>query len=211
MTRLIVVAEGQSEGVFITQILRPHLEEHGLGRILVFAPVLRGHYTFASLKKFVLNCLGARDSVVVTTMIDLYKIAPDLPGLEKSLDDAPPQQRVQYLERRLSEEIDYRRFRPYIQLHEFEALVLTDLAVLAEQYPKLEKDLKELGARLRKQFPTPEHVNRVTPPSRRILQVAPEYDKKLDGVAALAKIGLPTLRARCPHFGDWCNFLETVG
>lgn len=209
MTRLIVVAEGPSEAAFIKQILRPHLEECQPGCAAIVASVLRGHYTFAGLKKHLLNCLSARDSVVVTTMIDLYKIAGDIPGLEKSLD-GPPQQRVLHLEKRLSGEVGDRRFRPYIQLHEFEALLFTDLGILAEQYPQLRNDLKELDERLKKEFQTPEEINRLTPPSRRIRQVVQDYDKILNGVTALSKIGLPALRARCPHFGEWCDFLESV-
>jgi hypothetical protein len=209
MTRLIVIAEGFTESEFIRQILKPHLERSQ--PVQLFAPILRGTFAFAKLKKLILGCLKAQDSPVVTTMIDLYEIARDMPGLEKSLDDAPPQQRVLHLEKRLSEEIGDRRFRPYIQLHEFEALVLTDLMGLAEQYPKQRRDLKDLGDRLNKEFPTPEDVNRITPPSHRIRQIVPEYDKILDGVAALTKIGLPALRARCPHFREWCDFLETVG
>ena len=50
MTRLIVVAEGQSEFAFIRQILKPHLEGRKPGRVGVSALRLSGHYTFARLK-----------------------------------------------------------------------------------------------------------------------------------------------------------------
>ena len=211
MTRLYAIAEGQSEAAFITQILKPHLEDRRAGLVEVFAPRLSGHHTFARLSWEVRNCLGKPDAdTVVTTMIDLYRIARDFPGLTEPLNDAPAQKRVLHLEGRFNEEIGDRRFRPYIQVHEFEALLLTNLTVLADQYPTFRKELKELAERLNKQFGTPEEVDRDMPPSRRILQVVPEYDKILDGVAALTKIGLPALRARCPHFAEWCNFLETV-
>ena len=211
MTRLIVVAEGQSEFAFIRQILKPHLEERKPGRVGVSALRLSGHYTFARLKNDIQGCLRTPDpDLVVTTMIDLYKIPADFPGVKEPMNDAPPRQRVVHLEVRFAESIDDRRFRPYIQLHEFEALLFTDLGILAEQYPALRKDLKELDERLTKQFQTPEEINRLTPPSYRIRQIVPDYDKILDGVNALARIGLPALRARCPHFGEWCDFLESV-
>lgn len=212
MIRILVIAEGKSEAEFITRILSPHLEERQPGRVGVSAIRLSGHYTFPRIRNDVRRCLRTPDPhVAVTTMIDLYKIAGDFPGLKGFMDDMPPRQRVLDLEQRFAESIDDRRFRPYIQLHEFEALVLTDLTALAEQHPKQQKELEELGARLSKQFATPEDVNRITPPSYRILQVVPEYNKVLDGVAALTRIAHPALRARCPHFGEWCDFLETVG
>jgi hypothetical protein len=58
MTRLIVVTEGQSEAAFIKRILGPHLEERQPERVLVVASILRGHYTFTSLKKHLKDCLA---------------------------------------------------------------------------------------------------------------------------------------------------------
>jgi hypothetical protein len=143
-------------------------------------------------------------------MIDLYKIAGDIPGVKDTLNDSRPRQRVVHLEEQFAQSIGDHRFHPYIQLHEFESLLFTDLGILSEQYPALRKEIEELDERLKKHFQTPEEINRLTPPSYRIRQVVPDYDKILDSVTALSKIGLPALRTRCPHFGQWCNFLESV-
>lgn len=96
-----------------------------------------------------------------------------------------------------------------LQLHEFEALLLADIELLANQYPNRRTALRGLARRLRKS--SPEHVNRRTPPSRRIRQVVPEYDKAVAGVAGVERIGFDVLRERCGHFGEWLDKLESFG
>jgi len=85
MTRLYVVCEGLTEVNFVTQILKPHLEDRNPTATVVGAPNLRGHYTYAQLKKFVKNLLGPPGSpVAVTTMVDLFKVPQDYPGLAEA-------------------------------------------------------------------------------------------------------------------------------
>jgi hypothetical protein len=101
-------------------------------------------------------------------------------------------------------------FIAYLQRHEFEALLLADLTVLAEQHPNRRKSIHQLVVRLNKKFPSPERINRINPPSRRIEDVVPEYSKTVDGPITTGRIGLSKLRERCPHFGDWLSRLEEV-
>ena len=209
MIRLYVVCEGLTEVNFVTTILKPHLEARTPDQIAISAPNLKGHCTYARLKKFVRNLLHSpAHAVIVTTMIDLFEIAGDFPGTSDPYDDKPGEHRVQYLEQCCSEDIGDERFLPYLQLHEFEALVLTDLDALAEQYPNQRNEIHELAKRLR-DLP-PEQVNRLSPPSRRIKQSVPEYSKTVGGLATVVRIGLSTLRARCPHFGPWIDCLENL-
>jgi Domain of unknown function (DUF4276) len=212
MIRLYVMAEGLTEANFVSQLLKPHLELRMPGGVAVRAPRLDGHYTYAGLKKDARRLLGAAGSgVVVTTMIDLFKIARDFPGISDPANAAPPQERVRHLEERCRADFGDERFVPYIQLHEFEALVLSDLPVLAEQHPNRRRAIRELAARLDRKFESPEHVDRLEPPSYRIRAVVPEYQKAVDGVITTTKIGLSKLRQRCQHFGGWLDALERVG
>ena len=90
MTRLYIVCEGLTEVNFVTQLLKPHLEAPDPLRLTVGAPNLRGHYTYAQLKKFVKNLLATPSSpVAVTTMVDLFKIPGDYPGIAEASDEAP--------------------------------------------------------------------------------------------------------------------------
>ena len=58
----------------------------------------------------------------------------------------------------------------------------------------------------------PELINdgQDTAPSKRILKKIPEYDKATAGVRIVGRIGLPTLRAKCPHFNEWLYQLEEL-
>jgi hypothetical protein len=115
MTRLLVAAEGLTEVNFVTQILKPYLEERAPDRIVLNAPNLRGYRTYAGLKKFVKNLLASPGSAaIVTTMIDLFKIPRDFPGLAEA-NHEESDQRVRHLERCFTEEIGDRRFFAYLQ------------------------------------------------------------------------------------------------
>lgn len=54
-------------------------------------------------------------------------------------------------------------------------------------------------------FPTPEHVNNSeqTAPSKRILQLYPEYQKVTDGTIIAKSIGINKMIEKCQHFADW--------
>ena|SRR5437899_1084856 len=80
-TRLYVVSEGRTEANFVRDILAPHIESRWPERLTVQAPNLRGHCTYAELKKLTRALLGNPDgAVLVTTMIDLFKLPRDFPG-----------------------------------------------------------------------------------------------------------------------------------
>jgi hypothetical protein len=210
VTRLYVVCEGLTEVNFVAQLLKPHLEAIDPLRLTVGAPSLKGHYTYAQLKKFVKNLLGPPSSLAaVTTMVDLFKIPADYPGIANAADEAPVA-RVHRLEHECTEDIGDRRFFSHLQLHEFEALLLADLTVLVKQHPNRRKEISDLAAHLDSNFESPEHVDRVRPPSYWIKDAVPEYNKTVDGPITAYEIGLPTLRERCPHFGRWLQHLEDL-
>lgn len=83
-------------------------------------------------------------------------------------------------------------FIPYVQLHEFEALLLADPERLVSLYPD-KKNKKPSSA-----------------PSKRIIKYIPEYEGQKAQVAPLVveDIGLLRLRERCSHFSDWITKLE---
>src|SRR5258706_9889988 len=112
------------------------------------------------------------------------------------------------MERFLYEDIQDPRLIPYLQLHEFEALILTDVRCLVKYYPHSEEGLVKLANAIEKQFKSPEEVNRMTPPYGRITMVVPEYQKALFGIAAVSDLGLERIRSGCKHFHSWLQRLE---
>ena len=107
--------------------------------------------------------------------------------------------------------MDDRRFIPYIQLHEFEALILSNPAKLNHDYLEYERPITELTKSIEGMNPELINDDPNTAPSKRILSCIPEYNKTVAGVAIAELIGLPILREKCRHFNDWLTQLEELG
>lgn len=95
-------------------------------------------------------------------------------------------------------------------MHEFEALLFSDCAALAEVVgrPHLAAEFQ----RIRDQFESPEQIDDgpITAPSKRILAIVPEYRKTVDGILVASRVGLERFRAACPHFNHWMTRVERV-
>lgn len=100
----------------------------------------------------------------------------------------------------------------YLQLHEYEALLFSDLE--AFRYADVPtRTINSWQAQLAT-FAGPEDVNnsRQTAPSKRLIAGWPRYEhaKPQFGVLVAERIGLPTIRAKCPRFNDWISRLEAL-
>jgi hypothetical protein len=211
MTRLYVVSEGLTETSFVRDILAPHVEQRRPARLAVHAPNLRGKCAYAEVKKLILALLGnPATEVFVTTMIDLYKLPGDFPGYAECSGHEDARKRVEEMERFLSKDVPDRRFVPHLQLHEFEALILTDAPNLAKYYPNRKDELGKLARTVERDFRSPEEVNRIAPPSWRIRTAVPEYQKAIFGISAVADLGLERIRGQCKHFDAWLQRLERL-
>ena len=121
-------------------------------------------------------------------------------------------QKVQTVERALSADINDERFIPYIQLHEFEALLFTDVDKLDDSIVSLTQHRSQI-TRLRQiieEFPDPEDINDGvnTAPSKRLLALYTGYQKNVVGPLVAEEIGLAALRAKCAHFNSWILIME---
>jgi hypothetical protein len=63
---------------------------------------------------------------------------------------------------------------------------------------------------IRNAFPTPEDIDErpELAPSKRILNLLPDYRKPVAGPLIVRHIGLATLRQECPHFNQWISRIE---
>lgn len=106
------------------------------------------------------------------------------------------------------------RFIPYVQLHEFEALLLADAGKIATYYIENVRESQQL-ALLAGTVRSPELIDdgQHTAPSKRIASLIPAYagEKPTAGPQIAAAIGLSAIRAKCPHFDAWLRKLETLG
>ncbi len=103
------------------------------------------------------------------------------------------------------------RVIPYLQLHEFEALVMACLPNLEDLYDAPDQ-LAGL-ARLRTEVASmqPEDINdsRDTAPSKRLMSRILGYSKTQHGPDVIERAGLAHVRSQCPRFNNWLTQLES--
>lgn len=101
------------------------------------------------------------------------------------------------------------RFIPYIEMHEFEALLFSNALILASEIgidtDKIEDILDEFGE--------PEEIDDGpdTAPSKRLMSLNKSYRKVAMGKSIAEAIGISTIREKCPHFDQWVTRLEQLG
>ena len=225
MARLYLFAEGQTEQTFADNLLKPHLAQHN---VFMNKPVLiahakkkgrvhrRGGRNYAPMKSDITRFLkqDQAQNAFFTTMIDLYAIHPDFPGLaEAEYMRQDPFERVSFLEEKFSEDIGDQRFIPYIQLHEYEAYLFSELTCFEYLGAESKQEVETLQATV-SQYETPELINDgpQTAPSKGIIAQFPDYGraKSTFGPQLAEKIGLQSIRNRCLHFHEWLTKLESL-
>ncbi len=144
-------------------------------------------------------------------MIDLYALPRDFPEHERCYRHDSAARRVECLEQAMGEAIGDRRLIPYVQKHEFEALVFASLDALEERVPCAARvGLVELRKVMRSCGPEDVDDGENTAPSKRLQAHIPRYNKLQHGIPAIRSTDLPALRGACPHFDAWINDLEQL-
>lgn len=222
-----ILCEGQTEQGFVEEVLRPYLQNNsitGVKGILITTNKkknARGGMLTYNHALTDLNLLqqtkidGDYERHIFTTMFDLYALPDDFPGFEKRKTISDPYLKVSNLEKDFADAINDKRFIPYIQLHEFEALLFCGIEYIAKLYPDCEKRCEQLTQTLQ-EAGNPELINNSpeTAPSKRITK-AIEGDKKMHynynkpktGKFVTKHIGIDELRLKCKHFDEWIEKL----
>ena len=121
---------------------------------------------------------------------------------------------MQALESSFAADIGDERFKPYIQLHEYEAYLFADVGWVAYFYDHHERPTAALRA-IADAHDSPESIDdgQLTAPSKRIVKELPDYEgaKTAVGPQAAQLIGLNAIRGKCPHFAGWLATLERLG
>ncbi|MBM4047038.1 MAG: DUF4276 family protein [Planctomycetes bacterium] len=222
--RLHFVVEGQTEETFVNRVLAPHLATYSVwGKVRCVMTSRRrgvihrgGLLSYAMARKDIRLWMKEDQNAdaVFTTMFDLYRLPSDSPGYDQARRIGDPRRRVTALEEAMREDIGDRRLIPYLQLHEFEALLLADPQKLQCEFLDRDAAVQNLVV-LSSRFDSPEMIDdgEHTAPSKRIIQEIPEYQgmKASAGPLVAEKIGLACLREKCKHFGEWLSRLESMG
>jgi hypothetical protein len=197
---ITVIVEGKTELTFIEKILAPYLGNKNIFMTptQVSKPGQKGgDVKFSRVKNDIGIHLKQRNDTYVSTFVDYYGIK-EWPGLDKIDNNYTPKQISELLlysakEKvisQFSEQQAKRRFIPYIAVHEFEALLFSDVEILSS---KLNISVKEVEKKIKK-FKNPEEINKNpnTAPSKilkGLLQNGKFY-KISSGIAIAKKIGL---------------------
>ena len=216
MKRLIIVCEGPTEQEFCNTVLAPEFINHN---ITIESPVIKhsqgGIVPWPVLKKQLVNHLHETD-VHVSMLIDYYGIKKhyNFPGWQESLNLEEKNSRMQFLFTKLKEDLPRQlqsRFIPYIQLHEFEGLLFSDINVIQENFTTDEVDMNALQKAADK-YKNPELINDHpnTAPSKRLENAIKGYEKVLYGNFLAMNIGLEKIKEKCPLFNEWINNLLNI-
>ncbi len=168
MTRLAIVVEGETEEEFVKQVLAKYLYSCGVISNAIM-PRRRGITSGGALpinqpaNQMYKLC---RHFDFITSLFDLY----GFPG-------RPSGESVEGLERRINEEVDRlfgddwdrSRVFAYVQKHEFEGLLFSDVGVFTHVPNVSQRSIRSLED-IRACFPTPEDIDDgpTTAPSKRI-------------------------------------------
>ena len=186
MIRLAISVEGNTEEEFVRHFLARHLLARGVEPEPI---LLNGN---VSAERLVSEMTRLRHSFdAVTSFVDFY-------GFRRK-GDRTVDELEEYLRRKLGHPWHPEKVIPYVQRHEFEALLFSDASVFANLVEAPDGSVQTLQA-IRSRFQTPEDINddKDTAPSKRIKQVLPRYDKTVDGPLLAMEIGLDKIRAECP-------------
>ncbi len=234
---LFIYVEGQEEELFVNRVLRNHLRMFGIAvkkpilaatsfsRIDQAASDVEGLQKSASVSvtvggvtNYASICADIRahfddqriqSGDVLTTLIDLYALPRMFPGCQEAMRDGlRAAAKASKIEAAWKADIGRPNFFPYIQVHEFEALVLARPELLADYYPEHSAKIETLCAECAA-FCSPEEINETkeSSPSHRIKTHVPSYVKE-DGFRFLEAIGIEQLKAICPRFKEWIEHCE---
>jgi hypothetical protein len=215
MIRVQIVVEGSTEEAVLKALLVAPLAERGVFlspmRVLRGGGARGGGSSWQPWEKHLLHLLkqDASPDVRVGTFLDLYRVPKDVPGFDATkLGGARADGILAAMRTRVSDD----RFLPYLQLHEIEALLFTDLSALTQVEPDVfpTKGVAALAAAVAGVPPEAINDRYETAPSRRLKASFPAFDKVEHGSAAAARIGLAAIRNACPRFDHWVSTLEAL-
>ncbi len=211
MKILYFVVEGDTEEQFVKNNLEPYFEDKCFVQAIKITtnPNLgkRGGFsTYKQLKKDVENLLRQRREKIVTTFVDYFRIPKDIPDYSDCQKFQNTDDHIKCLEDAIRKDIGSDIFFPYIQKHEFEALLFSSNRGFESFY---EKNISNQTAQIIEKYSNPEEINDNpnTSPSNRLKQIVPEYNKILAGNIIALEIGLGEMVEKCPRFKNWIENL----
>ena len=221
-----ILYEGATEDRFAQKVLKPHLKGFGIvvktqllltnKRKNFHGGMISYQRTKNDLSIWIKQLSGNKNEThYFTTMFDLYALPNDFHGYSDAKSKANCYETVQLLEEAFSNDINFYRFIPYIQLHDFEALVFCGLDYLLIEYPDMISEVESLRRILTGYDNNPERINDspMTAPPKQVIKAFESkhhYDIPKMGEFVTSKVGIKELKDKCLHFKEWIEKLEKI-
>ena len=220
MVKLAIICEGKTERLFAEQLLASHFSSFGIeiGAIEIGVDCKQpgGNVSFDRVCHDLAILLSDYDRV--TTLIDFFRLGSGWSGkalLKPGMTSAEQGKTVENAaledaQKCLPEFDIANRFIPNVLMHEFEGLLFADPEAIVEVTRAHASFalLRQVSA----SFHSPEDINTGSEkaPSKRLANLGANYGKIAHGVRIVARIGLATIRAKCPHFNEWLAKVESI-
>lgn len=216
--KVLVLVEGPTEEGFIKRILGTYLAT----KEIFLAPTIiktkreirgpdhkGGVNSYQQVKRDITPLLYDTSADIITTMIDYNALPANFPGYHQR-PSGTCYERVKFMENQFSADINHTKFLPYLQLHEFEALVFASEDKLSTAFINVPKKIAQVTA-INGSFASPEEINENpnSAPSKRLRGIFPDYQKILHSQLILSQVELDELRTKCSHFNSWLTKLES--
>ncbi len=233
ITTLFVICEGESEFIFVDNLLAPYLYAR-CQSLKKVTPILLykygdkgrgGDISYTRLSNHIRR-LTTCPNTIVTTFIDYYKLGQDFPYKIKCLQENISYNSndicniVKMLEQDISQiDISSSNLVPYIQIHEYEMIYFADIStfVKANSETKYQAKIEFQMQKILQNFISPEYINnsKDTAPSKRINQIFNKiidmnYSKKSCAVQYTSNTtinNIDDIRKTCLHFSQWIDML----
>jgi hypothetical protein len=215
------IVEGKTEEQFVKDVLAPYLGDRG---IFMYASQVTksgekgGDVKFSRVKRDIRGYLTQQADTYVTTLIDYYGVK-EWPATQDVRPNATPAEIADIINTETKRIVDSEferwdssnRFIPYMAIHEFEALLFSDSAILARSLgvakSKIDAVLSSCDG--------PEAINNSpqTAPSKRLDSWSDrrKFPKTTDGIQIAKEIGIETMRQECHLFDEWLTRIESIG
>lgn len=221
MKNIIILVEGQTEETFVNSLLRPFLLEKNIlitPTILITKKSKHGSNFVGGIRSYGqvkrdIDKLIKDKSIYITTFFDFYGLPTDFPKYGNSMKKTTSLEKVCAIENDFFLDINCSRFIPYIQIHEFEALLFSSVNGF-QQYFNSKELVDEINNIRNEFYDNPEDINNSphTAPSKRLIELFDyylkiNYEKEFHGNLIALENKLYICFEKCPHFTNWIKKL----
>lgn len=210
MRNIYLYCEGQTEEMFINEILYPYFTNLNIWVRPIVCTTKRtksakyrgGVSDYQKIRSELCCLCKQHHNELVTTMFDYYAMPSNTPSIDCS--DPDVYRRINIIEEAITHDVGQSNCFFGLMLHEFESLLFSRPEAFAAV---ADSTTVQKIVEIREGAISPEHINNSfeTAPSKRLEQLMPNYAKVKNGIIISKEIGIDCMLAQCKHFKEWID------